>query len=140
MQERINPETRLGSFLDSIPRDWSNFPVLYSREDAEFLHGSSLALWTQAELDVQKAQFQYIARVAPGFGEQYSFEEFLATSRAVKSRIFDYEDEDRLKVVMMPVGDLFNHRNPPDLIWRYGTFHDGRKGWIYTAMKPVERG
>ena len=45
-----------------------------------------------------------------------------------------------MKVVMMPIGDLFNHRNPPDLIWEYGTSHDGRKGWTYRAMKPVKSG
>ena len=43
MQERRNPDTKIRNFLDSLPTDWSNFPVLYSDEELELLEGSVLA-------------------------------------------------------------------------------------------------
>ena len=49
-------------------------------------------------------------------------------------------DEDRQKVIMLPFGDLFNHRNPPDLIWEYGSNAEGRQGWVYRALNPIKRG
>ena len=140
MQERRNPDTKLQNFLDSIPKDWSNFPVLYTKEEWEYLQGSQLITWTNAEIQIQKKQYDFFADVVPDFKETYPFEEFLATSRAVNSRIFDYMDDDRQKIIMLPFGDLFNHRNPPDLIWGYGTNAEGRYGWVYKALNPVKRG
>ena len=58
----------------------------------------------------------------------------------MQSRIFDYQVYDQNKIIMLPFGDLFNHRNPPDLLWGYGTNAEGRYGWRYEAMNPVKAG
>ena len=58
----------------------------------------------------------------------------------MQSRTFDYNVEEKNKVVMIPFGDLFNHRNPPNLLWGYGTNAEGRYGWKYEALNPVKAG
>ena len=42
LQEKRNPESKLRNFLDSIPKDWSSFPVLFSQEELKHLEGSAL--------------------------------------------------------------------------------------------------
>ena len=64
----------------------------------------------------------------------------MATSRAVSSRVFGYETEEREKLIMLPFGDLFNHKNPPHLIWGYGTNAQGMYGWKFEAIESVRAG
>ena len=50
MQERRNPTSKLSDFLEMMPKFWTNFPVLYNKEEMAWLEGSMLAQWTSAEL------------------------------------------------------------------------------------------
>ena len=41
---------------------------------------------------------------------------------------------------MIPVGDLFNHHNPPAIEWAWGSYHTGQSGVFYTAIEDIEKG
>ena len=46
MEERRNPNSKLKDFIGMIPKDWTNFPLLYTEEDMKCLKGSILTEWT----------------------------------------------------------------------------------------------
>ena len=130
MEERRNPNSKLKDFIAMIPKDWSNFPLLYTEDDLKCLKGSELAEWTLSELEGWRAQYDFFSQHVPDFSSQYSFAEFLDTKKAVASRTFSFalnkENEDDLTIIMVPFGDLFNHHNPPDLEWAWETDKTGR--------------
>ena len=43
-------------------------------------------------------------------------------------------------MLLVPFGDLINHRNPPDLEWRLEPDERGRQGWFARAIQNVEKG
>ena len=69
---------------------------------------------------MRRSQYDFFIGVVPDFRDLYTFYEFMETSRIIHSRVFNHIYE-KDKVTIIPFGDLINHRNPPDLIWKYGT-------------------
>ena len=41
---------------------------------------------------------------------------------------------------MVPIGDLMNHKNPPDIDWDWMEDKQGRKGYFMHAVKDIEKG
>ena len=65
----------------------------------------------------------------------------METFKAVHTRIFGLRDENDLKIsAMVPIGDLFNHDNPPDIEWKYQAMEDGRRGVFYHATQDISKG
>ena len=81
----------------------------------------------------------------------YSFEDFNYAKSSVASRNFGLAmdptdnyaivDTNVIETVVVPFGDLFNHKIPTDLQWRWNSFRDkGMAGWFGRAVRDVKKG
>ena len=41
---------------------------------------------------------------------------------------------------MAPLADLFNHKNPADLQWKFETDSNGERAIVYEALRDIEQG
>ena len=42
MEERLNPGSNIDDMIALLPKDWSQFPLMYTNEDLKWLKGSEL--------------------------------------------------------------------------------------------------
>ena len=83
--------------------------------------------------------YSLVAENIPNFSEMYSLREFIENYKAIQSRMFGINRNDGTKIqAMVPVGDLFNHHNPPAIEWAWGSY-DEMSGIMYTAVSDIPK-
>ena len=59
----------------------------------------------------------------------------------MQSRLFTIDDEEKGSVVqaLVPIGDMFTHKNPHSVEWGWGS-NAGKNGIIFTAAHDISKG
>ena len=151
MEELKNPDSKWRDYFALLPPNFSNMPTNYNDEELEMLNGNDIKLIANQKMKTNKTTYENLARVVPNFKEMYSFEEYNYAKCSTDSRNFglkmdpkdNFADEKTMKntSVTVPFGDLFNHKVPTDLAWRWGSFSDlGKAGWFGRAVRDVKKG
>ena len=88
LEEMKNPGSVWKPYFDILPIDTSNFPVLWSSQDLEWLEGSIVKRWTKNRQAILVKAYNQIAEDVYEFREEYSLHEFLVARLLTKSRSF----------------------------------------------------
>ena len=77
-----------------------------------------------------------------GFAAKFSQQEFLEAYKSVQSRQFGLPELGKYDTdVNIPVADMFNHWDPPALLWEYRDQNgEHGEGLYMTAREPIKSG
>ena len=65
MEERRKPDSPWIDYIESMPNDWSSFPLFYSNEDYEMLRGSHVFFNMQADEEALYQAYNLLASSIP---------------------------------------------------------------------------
>eukprot|EP00747_Dinoflagellata_sp_TGD_P048446 gnl/TRDRNA2_/TRDRNA2_145613_c1_seq6.p1 gnl/TRDRNA2_/TRDRNA2_145613_c1~~gnl/TRDRNA2_/TRDRNA2_145613_c1_seq6.p1 ORF type:complete len:567 (-),score=97.13 gnl/TRDRNA2_/TRDRNA2_145613_c1_seq6:324-2024(-) len=119
-------------YLNMLPAKFQNNPVFYTEEDFDWLRGSIFVSDAKKHLGNLKQQFQTVSELVPGFAKNYTLEDFMWARSAISTRAYGWMLPSlprEAKAFMVPVGDLFNHKNPKMLRWLYNETTDAFEYW-----------
>ena len=74
----------------------------------------------------------------PDFGLKYSFEQWMEAHIAVVSRNFG--DPKGSPNNLVPFIELFNHSNPPDVLWKFEDDEQGGRYMRLLATRDIAKG
>ena len=86
MKERRNPFSEFASSIAVLPTDWSQFPILFSSEELDWLEGSQMGEWVSLLKEQTQACYDLVASSVADFGSKHSRQEFMEAFVAVHSR------------------------------------------------------
>jgi histone-lysine N-methyltransferase SETD3 len=87
MQERRKPDTIWFSYLDILPKNFSNFPVFFEDDDKKWLEGSPFLEQIAEKIDDIKKDYELICKEVPEY-TQFPILEYSQMRHMVSSRIF----------------------------------------------------
>ena len=67
LEERQNPNSKWKNYIELLPKDWKNFPILYSEEDMKFLTGSQIQRWAIRDRELLRKQYEFLVDKVPDF-------------------------------------------------------------------------
>lgn len=114
-------ESEFSALFNFLPKDYSNFPVMYKDGDVEekILEDTKFKFLVKNEKDSFIADFKILQKAVP-FMKNISLYDFLLMREVVASRVFSFEDDDnRISCIMVPFCDLLNHKKQPNVVWNY---------------------
>jgi hypothetical protein len=119
-------------FLEILPTDLSNFPLMYSDEELNLLKG--YRMYNQIIKIRNRTRNYYTDIICPEAKTEFSvdycsivsYDLFLWAVVNVKSRAFGF-NRHRLEIAgVSPLSDMLNHSNrDPSLLWRYSASYKG---------------
>lgn len=115
-------------YIDSLPDDFSNFPLLNTVET--WLEGSpSLARLSAQRRDFQ-SDWEALHRIAPTLCH-YSFSDFATARLIVSSRSFSIDQQPCL----IPLADMLDHSAQANVVWKHSAA--GFEAW---SVREIEAG
>ena len=112
LTEAMNePNSSLKPFLDILPEDVSEFPIMFGQEEKNLLQGSNLLVIIEKTYSEIKDDYDLLCEI-PSFKTNISWTNFLKTRMLIQSRIFSYEKGSETCMSMVPFADLLNHDKP----------------------------
>ena len=133
LEEMKNCDSAWRQYLDILPVNMSNFPILWSKEELSWLDGSIVKQWTDDKLALWTKGYDVLANHVHQFKDEYALQEFLEAMLLVKSRSFrlpidgPWHDSES---VLVPWADTFNHVSVASTRWSYVS-EEGRNGWYF---------
>lgn len=104
-------------YYDILPKNILNFPIFWNDTDKEMLKGSNI----HSEIIIRQRNilndYNKICKIVPTFKNEVSIKQFLWVRTIVGSRNFGIEINNKHRVAMVPLCDLLNHDNNPDVNW-----------------------
>lgn len=110
------------------------FPVFYTEEEQANLMGSPFVAWLKQELLDQKTDYETLVREIPGFGKNFTQENFTHASYLVISRNFGVMKNGRDIHMMVPMADMFNTEWEFNSHWYYS---DEKQGFCVEALRDI---
>mmetsp|Transcript_2131 Transcript_2131/g.4329 ORF Transcript_2131/g.4329 Transcript_2131/m.4329 type:complete len:365 (-) Transcript_2131:1207-2301(-) len=133
---REDPNNFFQPYYKILPRDYSNFPIFWDKEQLSWLTGSPLIPDIVERKRNMRADYDEVCRVCPEF-KRFSFEEFLEVRTAVGSRNFGIVVHGNKRTAMVPYADMLNHYRPRETSW---TFEDSKNSFTITSLSPLQAG
>jgi histone-lysine N-methyltransferase SETD3 len=123
-------------FVDTQPQAYPHLPLFFGEHERALLQGSQLP--PRVELQAQSLQREYaeLCLKVPGY-ERFTFDEFVWARLSCDSRLFALKTGGLQGMCMAPLADMFNHREPPDVLW--SSSPDGQC-FLMTARRAVVAG
>ena len=106
------------------------------------LEGTDLEIGVRLGRPSLLARYERILEILPDFGLKHSSYDWMEAHVLFASRNFSYakENKEGRHSVIVPLADLFNHKNPADLHWKFETDSNGEKAFVYEALRDIEQG
>ena len=136
LQEKLKPDSFWNPYLKILPEKYANFPIFYTDEEKEWLHGSPFLELVNEKIDDIREDYTNICKAVPEF-IQFPIEDFSKIRMAVSSRIFGMQIDTVKTDGFVPLADMLNHRRPRQTSWNYD---QERQGFVIDAMENIERG
>ena len=111
MQEKRKENSEWHIYIDILPKNLSNFPIFFTKEDKEWLEGSPFLDQIEEKIQDIKIDYDLICKEVPDFA-QFPIQEYSEIRMMVSSRIFGIEVEGRKTDVFVAYADMLNHRRP----------------------------
>jgi len=123
-------------YYDLLPRDISNFPVFWSDKEYNLLAGSHILYKIRQRQKAFIEDYNTIIDVCPEF-KQWSLKDFLWARTIVGSRNFGIDIGGVNRTAMVPLSDMLNHDEAPNVAWRF----DNRDGFFkMKSNKTLKQG
>ena len=104
-------------YYDILPRNVENFPIFWSKNDILMLGGSNLINEIITRQNHIMNDYNNMCKIIPVFKEKYSPRDFIWARTIVGSRNFGIDIDNVHRVAMVPISDMLNHDNDPDVKW-----------------------
>ena len=141
LEERRNPDSKWLHYFETLPKEWDTQMIFMNEEELSWFEGSEILNYVGQFKKRLEHDYALISENIPGFSDKYSEREFMENYKAIQTRMFGLINDDGLEIkAMVPVGDLFNHHNPPGIEWAWGRHKNGLTGVFYTAIDDIAKG
>jgi len=132
--EEKNPKYKY--YFDLLPKDFKNFPVFYTKEELEYLKGSSFLSQILEKKKDMKIDYNKLCEYIPNF-KQFKFNKFKEARVLISSRIFGISINQNKTDVLAPFADLLNHKRPRQTQWYYD---DNLESFVIQAIENIKQG
>ena len=123
-------------YFDLLPKEYSNFPVFYKKEELEYLKGSPFYDQILEKKEDMKNDYNKICEYLPDFN-QFTFSKFCKARVLISSRIFGISVNSKKTDVLVPFADLLNHKRPKQTQWYYD---DNLESFVIQAIEDIKEG
>jgi histone-lysine N-methyltransferase SETD3 len=121
--EARDPGSSFQPYLETLPRELRQFPILAAPEEVALLDGSLTGAMLEYQRAELKAEHARLAGEAPWFGA-IGFDEYVWARMCVMSRTFKLTIDGVEGRVLVPFIDMLNHERAANTRWQYDG--DGR--------------
>ena len=87
MEERRKPDSQFNTYIDILPKGFTNFPIFYTVKEREWLNGSPFQTQITEKIKDIKSDYDLICDEVPEF-KQFPLQEYSEYRMMVASRIF----------------------------------------------------
>ena len=123
-------------YFDLLPKDYSNFPIFYKKNELEYLKGSPFLEQITEKKEDMKSDYNKLCEHIPSFS-QFSFAKFCKARVLISSRIFGISICRKKTDVLVPFADLLNHKRPKQTQWYYD---DNLDSFVIQAIEDIKEG
>lgn len=120
-------------YLDVLPQEFSEHPLLFSESEIEYLKGSRLF---RSILERKAENEAYYDQLPPSVKEAYTLDEFTWARCILITRAFRVMFNGTPGMALVPLADMFDHAAPSKA--RY--IPQSENGFTVTAAGPLEAG
>uniref|UniRef100_A0A7S0CQD4 SET domain-containing protein n=2 Tax=Amorphochlora amoebiformis TaxID=1561963 RepID=A0A7S0CQD4_9EUKA len=136
LQEKHDPNSFWKPYIDVLPGDYSNMPILFDDFYKKLLKGSYALQSAQNTMESLRAEYDGICNVCPEF-RKYLFMEYIWGRLAVSTRVFGVTIDGKKTSALVPFADMSNHSANSQTDWQ---FDSKRDGFTMVANRPIKRG
>lgn len=104
-------ETKFAPYLDLLPTNMKEFPIMFGKDDLKYLDGSPMQRTLEGHKQLHDSMYKQLDEVIPDF-ENFSKNGLLEMITLVNSRSTQAGDDISF---MVPLADMFNHRDNPNV-------------------------
>lgn len=108
VRERFNKASKWKPYFDILPADFGHMPMLWKKEELQFLKGTSLLEKFGDPVEDFNNNFKLYLEKLKSFKGQDLFDLYNYAGSLISSYSFTGDTTD--EVIMVPLADLFNHR------------------------------
>lgn len=138
IQEKRNPASFWKPYIDILPVDYNNMPILWDETQLKGLEGSFALDKRENTLRSLEREYKNLYRALPKFQEWgVTLKEFIWARTAVITRIFGFYMHKTKTDGLVPMADMLNHKTPKETAW---TFDDDRDAFTMTATEDLAKG
>ena len=134
LYEEKNPKYKY--YFDLLPKDFSNFPIFYTKDELNLLKGSPFLNQISSKKDDIKYDYNKLCEHLSDF-KQFSFLKFCQARILISSRIFGIQMKEKKTDVLVPFADLLNHKRPKQTQWYYD---DNIESFVIQAIENIKEG
>lgn len=136
MQEKRKEVSEWHTYIDILPKNFSNFPIFFTDEEKKWLKGSPFLDQIHEKIEDIKADYDLICKEVPEY-VQFPIREYSEIRMMVSSRIFGIQVEGVKTDGFVAYADMLNHKRPRQTSW---TYTDDKQGFIIEAIEDIKRG
>lgn len=136
MQEKRKEVSEWHTYIDILPKNFSNFPIFFTEEEKNWLKGSAFLDQIHEKIEDIKADYELICKEVPEY-VQFPLREYSEIRMMVSSRIFGIQVEGVKTDGFVAYADMLNHKRPRQTSW---TYTDEKQGFIIEAIEDIKRG
>lgn len=136
LQEERRPGSRFAPYLASLPAAFPTSPLFFSAADLALLRGSFTARLIEERKATLARDHRAVCKRAPSLAP-LSQGTFLRARLAVVTRVFGITVGGEATSALVPMADMMNHREPPDVGW---TYDDDTESFVMVAFRPMAAG
>lgn len=120
-----------------LPENIDNFPANFTDIEREYLIGSPLLEKLDEEIEFIRQDQNLISSAIPEFGEKFTIDDFKLHFLLIVSRNFKVDRHGVKTNSQVPLADMFNTRNPYNVMWKYD---NNRNGFVVEANHYIKKG
>lgn len=126
-------------YYDSLPVAYDEIPMCWSANELQWLEGSPVRAQAKLLKDSIESDYNQILEIAPEFGKavKRGMQDWKWARLSVCSRCFGIAIDGVETMVQVPLGDMTNHKRPPETRWEYT---DSTQHLAFTALQDFELG
>jgi len=134
LEEKQRGDSFWKPYLDILPESFSNVPLFFPDHERALLKGTFVSELLEYQGRTLLTEYAQLCERVPGFN-RFSSDAFLWARLIVSSRCFGLLMDGAMNRCLVPLGDMLNHQNPPDVIW--SCFGDS---FVMMAQRAVPAG
>ena len=112
-------ENKFEPYYKILPTNFDNFPIFWSKEDKKYLENSYLLEEVAIRKKILMKDYQKLCEIISDFSSKCSLQKFLQIRTLVGSRNFGLWIDGKKQTTLVPLGDMLNHSDKPDVKWGF---------------------
>ncbi len=137
MLQDMMRENKFGPYYKILPKNFDNFPIFWNEEDKKYLENSYLLSEIDTRKNILIKDYNKLCIILKefDFSNICSLQMFLQLRLIVGSRNFGLWIDGKKQATMVPLGDLLNHSNNPDVKW---LFKNKSNTFVMNSIRPIK--